>query len=302
MMLTILFMTPMTLVTPNLLGQTAFATVDQGDGATTATLTAPDNATQQVAVGGGNITFAINQFSPGTVEIQTGENVTFFAPPGSVEVHNVVFDLSDGTIISGIEIPFALPPDIIGGEWPTHVYQELVPASPYNLGEPLILNTTDGSSHAIVGYNKILFYPAVVYQDDSVMYLEEQSLMDQMFQREDPFERGLSTSYSIEGTERLVSSGIVLDVSGFRALETLLQEEFGATEDNQGMTTNSTTTTPPTVQLDEETMAQQQEQELPQPKFPILDSFTVTFNEPGTYDYFCAFHPGMFGQVVVGGN
>ena len=38
------------------------------------------------------------------------------------------------------------------------------------------------------------------------------------------------------------------------------------------------------------------------PQFPFLHSFAVTFNEPGTYDYFCAFHPGMFGQVVVSGD
>jgi hypothetical protein len=43
-------------------------------------------------------------------------------------------------------------------------------------------------------------------------------------------------------------------------------------------------------------------EELPLAPFPVLGSFTITFNEPGTYAYFCAFHPGMFGQVVVGSN
>jgi hypothetical protein len=38
------------------------------------------------------------------------------------------------------------------------------------------------------------------------------------------------------------------------------------------------------------------------PAYPILSSFTVTFEQPGTYEYFCAFHPGMFGQVVVVGG
>lgn len=28
-------------------------------------------------------------------------------------------------------------------------------------------------------------------------------------------------------------------------------------------------------------------------------SFSFTFEEPGTYDYFCRFHPGMSGVVVV---
>jgi hypothetical protein len=28
----------------------------------------------------------------------------------------------------------------------------------------------------------------------------------------------------------------------------------------------------------------------------------VTFEEPGTYEYFCAFHPGMYGIVTVAGE
>ena len=28
-------------------------------------------------------------------------------------------------------------------------------------------------------------------------------------------------------------------------------------------------------------------------------SFTFTFEEPGTYDYFCSIHPGMSGAVIV---
>lgn len=94
--------------------QTAIASIEgQGGGTTTndtetttttttgtaAAPTVTDNATQRVAVGGGNITISINQFSPQTVEIQPGESVTFFAPNGSTEVHNVIFDLSNGTII-----------------------------------------------------------------------------------------------------------------------------------------------------------------------------------------------------------
>ena len=29
------------------------------------------------------------------------------------------------------------------------------------------------------------------------------------------------------------------------------------------------------------------------------DEFSLTFDEPGTYDYFCAIHPLQGGQVVV---
>jgi plastocyanin len=286
--------------------QTAIASIDEQDDSarngtdmTTTTTTgittptAPDNATQRVAVGGGNITISINQFSPQTAEIQRGESVTFFAPNGSTEVHNVIFDLSNGTIISDIGVPFTLPSDVLGGEVPTDISEELLPAPPYNLGEPIIQNTTDGTTQAIIGFNKIAFYPAVVDQNDNVIYLEEEELRRQM---EESMQQGiidpsqLFTSYIMYGNERVVSSGIILDVMGFAAFE-----EEGAGPQQEGGVQEQ----------------QQQQQQAPTPEgveefrlpaYPILSSFRVTFEEPGTYEYFCAFHPGMFGQVVVGGG
>ena len=228
---------------------------------TTTTLTAPNNAiTKRVAVGGGNITLSINQFSPQTVEIQPGESVTFFAPEDSFEVHNVMFDLSNGTTISGIGMPFTLPPGELSIEAYTDVAETLLPAPPYNLGEPIIQNMANGTQ-AIIGFNKVAFYPAVVDQNGNVRYLDETELSNQMLQMEQAYEQGtpmpspLSASYTIDGTESAVSSGIVLGVNEFRP-----------------------------------------------PQFPFLHNFTVTFSQPGTYDYFCAFHPGMYGQVVVGSS
>jgi plastocyanin len=228
---------------------------------TTTTLTAPNNAiTKRVAVGGGNITLSINQFSPQTVEIQPGESVTFFAPEDSFEVHNVMFDLSNGTTISGIGMPFTLPPGELSIEAYTDVAETLLPAPPYNLGEPIIQNMANGTQ-AIIGFNKVAFYPAVVDQNGNVTYLDETELSNQMLQMEQAYEQGtpmpspLSASYTIDGTESAVSSGIVLGVNEFRP-----------------------------------------------PQFPFLHNFTVTFSQPGTYDYFCAFHPGMYGQVVVGSS
>src|SRR5215213_654207 len=245
--------------------QTAIALTEGQSGTTiatgTTTLTAPNNATtQRVAVGGGNITLSINQFSTQTVEIQPGESVTFFAPEDSFEVHNVMFDLSNGTTISGIGMPFTLPPGELSIEAYTDVAETLLPASPYNLGEPIIQNMANGTQ-AITGFNKIAFYPAIVDQNGNVRYLEEEELSLQMLQMEQAYEQGtpmpspLSASYTMDGTESAVSSGIVLGVNEFRP-----------------------------------------------PQFPFLHNFTVTFSQPGTYDYFCTFHPGMYGQVVVGSS
>jgi plastocyanin len=246
--------------------QTAIASTEGQSGTTIATgtttaPTAPNNAiTKRVAVGGGNITLSINQFSPQTVEIQPGESVTFFAPEDSFEVHNVMFDLSNGTTISGIGMPFTLPPGELSIEAYTDVAETLLPAPPYNLGEPIIQNMANGTQ-AIIGFNKVAFYPAVVDQNGNVTYLDETELSNQMLQMEQAYEQGtpmpspLSASYTIDGTESAVSSGIVLGVNEFRP-----------------------------------------------PQFPFLHNFTVTFSQPGTYEYFCTFHPGMYGQVVVGGN
>ncbi len=319
MMVIILLMASIISVVPESLDQTAIATVGQGNTTSTADPTGPDNATQQVSVGGGNITFSVNQFSPQITEIQPGQSVTFYAPSGSIEPHNVIFDMTNGTTISDLWLPFTLPSDVLGGEVPTDVSEELLLAPPYNLGEPMIQNMTadDGATHAIIGLNKVAWQPAVVDQNDNVIYLQEQELREQMRQVEEAFQGGpqpapLSTSYTVDGTERIVSSGIILDVNGFAALDELFpeegqgepsQDELGAV-DNQEITTNSnTTTTRQPISPDEEAMGQQQEQpaeEFPPSPFPLLGSFTVTFNESGTYDYFCAFHPGMFGQVAVG--
>src|SRR5215203_4766362 len=133
--------------------QTAIASTEGQSGTTiaTGTTTAPNNAiTKRVAVGGGNITLSINQFSPQTVEIQPGESVTFFAPEDSFEVHNVMFDLSNGTTISGIGMPFTLPPGELSIEAYTDVAETLLPAPPYNLGEPIIQNMVNGTQ-AIIG-------------------------------------------------------------------------------------------------------------------------------------------------------
>ena len=104
----------------------------------------------------------------------------------------------------------------------------------YNLGEPIIQNVTDDDTQAIIGFSKIAFYPAVVDQNDNVIYLEEQELIRQSLQMQQAFERGkpispsLSASYTMDGTERIASSGIVLDVNGYAALEELFPEEGGA--------------------------------------------------------------------------
>ena len=130
-----------------------------------------DTIEERVSVGGGNMTVSVNQFSPAAVEIQTGESVTFYAPQNSTEVHNVIFDLSNGSTISDILLPFTLPSGISAEQ-----AESLELAPPFNLGEPITLNMSD-DTQAIIGANKVAFYPAVVDQENNTRYLIDQEEM-----------------------------------------------------------------------------------------------------------------------------
>jgi len=238
---------------------------------------------ERIAVGGGNTTVSINKFLPASVEIQRGESVTFYAPQNSTEVHNVIFDLSNGSIISSLELPFMLPE----GADPDQL--ELAP--PFNFGDPIIIKQPDGEE-AMITLNKAAFYPTVADMENNTRYLidvEELQQLSEEATQQGLFEPlNLSTNYTMNGTETIVSSGIILDVSGFQALE----------EEGEEVSAANITTTTTTNATDSNATAVTEEEFLPLP-YPILDSFTVTFEEPGTYEYFCAFHPGMWGVITV---
>src|ERR671919_964254 len=258
---------------------------------------------ERVAVGGildGNLTVSVNQFSPAAVEIQSGESVTFYAPDNSTEVHNVIFDVSNGTIISGNELPFILPQ----GADPE---QQLELAPPFNFGEFIIQEQQPDGRQAIITLNKAAYYPTVADQENNTRYLidveEHEQLVEEARQQGFFEPRNLSANYTLNGTETVVTSGIILDVGGFDAL-------FAEEEGEAANMTAATSPIPPAEigQENATTAAAEQEggggggEEFPPLPYPILNSFTVTFEQPGTYEYFCTFHPGMFGIVTVAGE
>ncbi|MFL6502916.1 MAG: hypothetical protein ACJ70W_05200 [Nitrososphaera sp.] len=247
---------------------------------------------ERVAVGGGNITVSVNQFLPATVEIQKGESVTFYAPQNSTEVHNVIFDLSNDSVVSSLELPFILPEGANNTD-------QLKPASPFNFGDPIIIRQPQGKE-AIVSLNKAVFYPTVADKENNTRYLlnvEELQQLAENLTQQGLFEPlNLSANYTINGTETLVSSGIILDVSGFQALGDGGAKEVSAANITTTSPTNATGSNATSV-IDE-----RGEEGFPPLPYPILDSFTVTFQQPGTYEYFCAFHPGMWGVVTVAGE
>jgi plastocyanin len=246
-------------------------------GTTTTTTTNNNNTQHTVAVGGGNLTMSINQFLPSTINIHPGESVTFNAPSGATELHNVMLDLSSGTAISSLELAFIMPPGVSPETF------QLAP--PDNFGEPIIQNMSDGRQ-SIIALNKVLFNPSVVNQNGNVSYLQEQEFIQKIEQarQQGSLMPPLSANYTLQGTEKIVNSGLILDFAGFGIPEQ--QQQGGAGGD----------VVPVQSTADNSTNPQQESQPV---KYPILSNFTVTFNEPGAYPFFCAFHPGMAGVVNV---
>ncbi len=68
-------------------------------------------------------------------------------------------------------------------------------------------------------------------------------------------------------------------------------EEEGAAGQQQGQGAQE--------QQQQQSTRSEEVQDIPLPAYPILSNFTVTFEGPGTYPFFCAFHPGMVGVVNV---
>src|SRR5919109_1223207 len=219
---------------PAMLSRTAIAgpMSDTGITAATTTTTTPGNGQERIAVGAGNLTVSINQFSPSTIEIQPGQSVTFYAPSGSTELHNVILDLSNGTAISSLELAFILP---------SGVSPEALPlAPPDNFGEPIVQNMSDGRQ-SIIAFNKALFYPSVLNQNGNISYLQEHELIQKMEQatQQGSFLPFLSTNYTLQGTEKIVNSGLILDVAGFG-----LPEQGGGAESAPVQSTADNSTNP----------------------------------------------------------
>lgn len=205
----------------------------------------------QVDVGkGSNATVQYYTFTPDRVEINAGESVTWTSSAQLMDFHTVTF--SDPSIMTDIILPFT-----ISGEEP-----RLLP--PFNAGEPITMDTPNGT--AIVGVNKLAFYPSVIDANNHTSYLN-----------------GTEIEYSKTGDEKVLNSGIIQPPlpPSFMAEDTLQTNDTDIASNGTDVSA---------------------EGEMGGPPFPLVNSFTVTFEQAGTYDYFCALHPWMTGQVVVNGD
>jgi plastocyanin len=242
----------------------------------------------RVSIGeGSNATVQYYTFTPQSVEINAGESVTWFSPSEISDIHTVTF-VQDPSIVSDIVLPFAAPSGGI-----TNL--ELLP--PFNLGEPLIIEAPDGTE-AIVALNKHAWYPVVLGANNQTTFLE-----------------GTDIQTTLNSSVKLINSGIIVPPLLPIGEDDQNRTAAGAAEIPPEAATNETTTmsnaTTETADIspvpDEEgTIPQATEgatgEQILGPPFPPVSSFTVMFEEPGTYSYFCAIHPWMTGQVVVRGE
>ena len=252
------------------------------------TETPPDGIVTVAVAEGSNETIQYYTYTPQSVEINAGESVTWFTPAEFPDIHTVTF-VQDPTLRSDLLLPFlpTAPTDF-----------ELLP--PFNAGEPILIPTPDGRE-AIVAVNKHVFYPTVLGANNETTYLE-----------------GTDIQATLNSTVKALNSGIILPpmppTGGAESNSTetgTTGEQQTASEasvtDEAATMTNATGTASDVLTVPDEQVPSQategttSEQTLG-PPFPAVSSFTVTFEEPGTYQYFCAIHPWQTGQVIVQGE
>jgi plastocyanin len=251
----------------------------------------PPEGIVTVAIGeGSNATIQHYTYAPQSVEINAGDSVTWFSSGELVDLHTVTF-VPDPSVVSDILLPFAVPSD--------QTDFELLP--PFTLGEPILIPAPDGRE-AIVALNKHAWYPAVYDANNQTTFLE-----------------GTDIQATLNSTVKALNSGIILPpmppmgeaqpnstetgTAGEQQTPSeasLLNETATMTNSTNGNTTDATTV-PDDQATSQATEGGAGEQPIG-PPFPVVSSFTVTFEEPGTYPYFCAIHPWMTGEVVVGGE
>jgi|GEM_PF-1126946 len=275
-------------------GPASFATPTNQTQLTDETIQTDDSSPEGVVavlIGeGSNATVQHFTFTPQTIEIGAGESVTWFSPDEFTDIHSVTF-VRDPNIQSDILLPFAIPAGSSATDF------ELLP--PFNLGEPVTIPGPQGGE-AIVAMNKVAWYPSVVDTNNQTTYLE-----------------GTDIQATLNSTVNVLNSGIILP-----PMPTVGAGQADNTETGTGAEPSVTAEISPTSLTTETTNATgsptdalnvTDDQGIPQdtesvtgeplgPPFPPVSSFTVAFEEPGVYPYFCAIHPWMSGQVIVRGD
>jgi len=176
-----------------------------------------------VAAGGGNGTAPWTIYVPQTIDIKTGESVTWNNPTLVGEPHTVSF-IQDNDMIPPLVAPFSTPNNT-----------ELSAAIPApNVEATIIPDSSNPNNKLVLVDNSRSSAPVTIDGTKSnVTYLQPGS------------------NYTFTGNESYLNSGWIWP-----------------------------------------------EGQVP-PGVPPITSFTMTFENPGTYNYICVIHPWMTGTVIV---
>jgi plastocyanin len=178
--------------------------------------------TSSTIVQSGESTTPLAVFSPQTVEINAGENVTWINPTKVAEPHTITFFLDNSTN-SGIVAPLSVSN--------TTKFMTIPPGSN---NEPILLPADNNTGmNTIIAVNARTYNPTAIDSQGAVSFLK------------------LNSNYSMKGTEKYVNSGWILPKG--------LEQQYPGSG----------------------------------------NTFTLTFEKPGAYDYICVIHPWMTGSVRV---
>ena len=141
----------------------------------------------RVAAGGGNISLSLNQFLPKDVEINAGDNITWYNPSKVPESHTVTFTSDSNLSVSNINSPFVVSNST-----------QFVPLPPDANSEPVMMGGKNGTN-VIIGLNTRAVNPIVIDSIGDITYLNP------------------NATYNMDGTEKYLNSGAIFPEGKIRS-------------------------------------------------------------------------------------
>ena len=141
----------------------------------------------RVAAGGGNISLSLNQFLPKDVEINAGDNITWYNPSKVPESHTVTFTSDSNLSVNDMNSPFVVSNST-----------QFVPLPPDANSEPVMMAGKNGTN-VIIGLNTRAVNPIVIDSIGDITYLNP------------------NATYNMDGTEKYLNSGAIFPEGKIRS-------------------------------------------------------------------------------------
>lgn len=141
----------------------------------------------RVATGGGNVSLSSNQFLPKDVEINAGDNITWYNPSKVPESHTITFTSDSNLSVSDIISPFEVSNST-----------QFVPLPRDANSEPVMVAGKNGTN-VIIGLNTRAVNPIVIDSIGDITYLNP------------------NASYIMDGTEKYLNSGAIFPKGKIRS-------------------------------------------------------------------------------------